>query len=46
MLVIQDSMSKCLFAHAVLQKGVDDKSFIVDCFVADISWLGWSRVII
>ena len=43
-LVIQDSLSK--LAHALCQKGVDDKGYITDCFAADIAWLGWSQVII
>ena len=44
--VIQDSMNKCLFAHAVPRKGVDDKGYIIDCFAADIEWLGWSQMFI
>ena len=45
-LVIYDSKSRCLFAHAVPQKGVDEGRYVVDAFATDIAWLGWSRVII
>ena len=41
-LVVQDSLSKCMFAHALPQKkkGVEDKGYITDCFAADIAWVG------
>ena len=45
-MVIHDNISKALFAHAVPQKGVDDKKYIVDQFVNDILWLGYARVIV
>ena len=45
-LVIYDSSSKCIFARAVPQKGVDDREYTVDCFVACILWLGRARAIL
>ena len=45
-LVIVDSRSKSMFAHAVPQKGADERGYAVDCFATDVAWLGWSRVII
>ena len=45
-LLIVDSASMSLFAHAVPQKGVDESGYVVDCFATDVAWLGWSRVII
>ena len=45
-LVIQNSLSKSVFAHAVPQKEADEKSYNVDCFSTDIVWLGLSGVII
>ena len=45
-MVIHDNISKALFAHAVPQKGVDEKNYIVDQFVNDILWLGYARVIV
>ena len=45
-LVMHDNLSKSLFAHAVPQKGVDEKRYVDDQFVIDILWLGYARVII
>ena len=45
-IVVHDNISKALFAHAVPQKGVDEKKYVVDMLVNDILWLGYSRVII
>ena len=45
-LVVKDSRSKSVFAHAVPQKGIDDKRFAVDQIVNDILWLGYSQVIL
>ena len=45
-LVVYDSKSRCLFAHAVPQKGIDESRYVIDAFATDIAWLGWSRVII
>ena len=45
-LVIYDSESKAIFAHAVPQKGVDEPGYVVDKIVTDIQWLGYSRVIL
>ena len=43
-LVVRDSRSKAVFAHAVPAKGVDERGFAVDALVGDIKWLGYSRV--
>ena len=43
-LVVRDSKSRSLFAHAVPSKGVDEKRFSVDRVVRDCEWLGYSRV--
>ena len=43
-LVIRDSRSKAVFAHVVPVKGVDEKGFAVDALVADVKWLGYSKV--
>ena len=45
-LVVYDSLSKALFAHAVPQKGVDERGYIVDKVSTDILWLGYARVIV
>ena len=42
----RDSLSKCVFAHAVPQKGVDEKRFVVDRMAQDIQWLGYSKIIL
>ena len=44
-LVVRDSMTKCMFAHAVEKKGDDEQGYIVDCLVRDIEWLGHSKVV-
>ena len=40
-LVIRDSKSKALFAHAVSMKGVDEFRYVADYVVTDISCLGY-----
>ena len=45
-LVIVDSGGKCMFAHAVPQKGIDESGYAVDCFASDVAWLGWARLIV
>ena len=45
-LVVRNMLSKSLFAHAVAAKGSDDAGFAVQCIVDDITWLGYSRVIL
>ena len=44
-LVVKGSKSKAVFAHAVPQKGVDPKRYVVDMIVEDVLWLGWSQVL-
>ena len=43
-LVVRDSRSKALFAHAVPAKGVDPARYAVDLLLADIEWLGYTRL--
>ena len=45
-LVVRCLRSKCLFAHAVPQKGMDEARYVVDCIVSDIIWMGHTRVIL
>ena len=45
-LVIRDSMSKALVAHAVPQKGVDERMYIIDTIVREIEWFGYRRIIL
>ena len=45
-LVVKESLNKCVFAHAVERKGDDDGGYVVECVVRDIEWLGYSRVIL
>ena len=42
-LVVYDSWSKCVFAHAVPRKGAEASA--VNAIVADIAWLGHTRVV-
>ena len=45
-LVVRDSKSRCVFAHAIPSKGIDEGRFVVDSVVADCSWLGYARVLL
>ena len=45
-IVIYDSKSKAIFAHAIPQKGIDEAGYCVECFADDILWLGYARVIV
>ena len=45
-LVVKDARSKAVFAHAVPQKGIDEKRFSVDQIVEDCRWMGYSRLIL
>ena len=45
-LVVKDSKSKAVFAHAVPKKGVDDKRYSVDKVVEDVLYLGYSKVLL
>ena len=46
LLVARDSKSKALFAHVVPVKGVDSKGFAVSSLVADVRWLGYTKVVL
>ena len=43
-LVAKDSLGKAVFAHVVLQKGVDARLYSVDALVQDIAWPGYTRL--
>ena len=45
-LVIRDSRSKGLFAHAVVHKGVDSDRYVVDKVVEECQWLGYTRLML
>ena len=45
-LVLKDSKSRAVFAHAVPQKGIDPKRYIIDTIVQDILYLGYSQIIL
>ena len=42
-LVAKCHASKCIFAHVVLQKGIDTTLYVVERFKRDVMWLGHSR---
>ena len=46
LLIVKDSKSSAVFAHAVVQKGKDDKRFAVDMVVRDVLWLGYPHVLL
>ena len=46
LLIVKDSLSRAVFAHAVPKKGVDDKRFAVDIVVEELLWLGYAKVIL
>ena len=46
MLIVRNLRSKAFFAHAVEKKGLDEKGYIVDAFVADMLWTGYSKVLL
>ncbi len=46
LLIVNDSLSRTVFAHAVHKKGVDDKRFAADIIVDDVLWLGYAKVIL
>ena len=43
-LVLYCSSTKCMFAHAVPQKGVDPDGYVVEQIKNDILWLGHAQV--
>ena len=45
-LVVRCSWTKCVFAHVVPQKGLDEENVAVDMLLADLEWLGHTRLII
>ena len=45
-LVVKDTKSKVVFAHAVRQKGVDDEGYAVARVTEDVQWLGYTKLIL
>ena len=43
-LVVRDGKSKCVFAHVVPAKGVDEAGFAVATLVDDVKWLGYNKI--
>ena len=46
LLIVKDSLSRAVFAHAVPRKGIDEKRYAVDMVVDDVLWLGYAKVIL
>ncbi len=45
-LILRDSHTKCVFAHVVPVKGIDEDAHVVQLVVADVRWLGHTRLIV
>ena len=45
-LVVRCSWTKCVFAHIVPQKGLDEENIAVDMLLSDLEWLGHTRMIL
>ena len=45
-IVVRCSYSKCIFAHIVPRKGVDEENVVVDMTLNDLDWLGHTRLIL
>ena len=45
-LVVRDNKSKALFSHVVPVKGVDEGGFAVKAITDDITWLGYSKLVV
>ena len=45
-LLVKDVQSKTIFAHVVKHKGVEDDEYAVRRLVEDMTWLGYSKVIL
>lgn len=45
-LVVRDDRSKSVFGHVVPVKGLDEKGYAVDELVRDVTWLGYSRLVL
>ena len=44
-LMVRCSATKCIFAHIVPHKGVDEANTVADMVLNDVEWLGHSRLI-
>ena len=45
-IIMRCSYTKCIFAHVVPRKGVDEENVVVDMVLNDLDWLGHTRVIL
>ncbi len=45
-LIVRDRHTKCAFAHVVPVKGLDEDGHVVQLVVADVRWLGHTKLII
>ena len=45
-LVAKCCKTKCVFAHAVPQKGIDSERYAVDRLVRDLKWLGHTKIVL
>ena len=45
-LLVKDTKSKTIFAHVVKHKGIEDDEYAVKRLVEDVTWLGYSKVIL
>ena len=46
LLIVKDSKSGSVFAHAEVQEGIDEKRLAVDMVVRDVLWLGYSQALL
>ena len=46
MLIVKDSLSRAVFAHAASEKGIDEERVAVDAVVDDLLWLSYAKVIL
>ena len=45
LLVVKGTKNKAVFPHAVLRKGIDEKTFSVDTVMEGVLWLGYSKIL-
>ena len=45
-IVVRCSYSKCIFAHVIPRKGLDEENIVVSMVLSDLEWLGHSRLIL
>ena len=45
-IVVRCSYTKCIFAHVIPRKGLDEEHVVVDMILNDLGWLGRTRLIL